>query len=145
MNHLHFCALINSYVWFPSIGCLDPENFKQFKLMKKTKLTHNVAKFKFELPTPSSVLGLPIRQHISGRYSVYWLNVNKLYLSILWTLWTLWLYFCQGFQYGTHITFFDFISHISILTSIIRYINKFKYEKMNHTWYKMPNLMRILY
>ncbi|KAL0383306.1 UNVERIFIED_CONTAM: NADH--cytochrome reductase 1 [Sesamum calycinum] len=47
--------------------CLDPENFKQFKLVKKTQLSHNVAKFKFALPTPTSVLGLPIGQHISCR------------------------------------------------------------------------------
>ncbi|XP_050244969.1 NADH--cytochrome b5 reductase 1 [Quercus robur] len=48
-------------------GCLDPENFKQFKLVKRTQLSHNVAKFRFELRTPTSVLGLPIGQHISCR------------------------------------------------------------------------------
>ncbi|XP_058205441.1 NADH--cytochrome b5 reductase 1 [Rhododendron vialii] len=48
-------------------GCLDPDNFKQFKLVKKTPISHNVAKFRFELPTPTSVLGLPIGQHISCR------------------------------------------------------------------------------
>lgn len=47
--------------------CLAPENFKEFKLVKKTQLSHNVAKFKFALPTPTSVLGLPIGQHISCR------------------------------------------------------------------------------
>ncbi|KAL8467748.1 hypothetical protein ACS0TY_031116 [Phlomoides rotata] len=47
--------------------CLDPENFKEFKLVKKTQLSHNVAKFRFALPTPTSVLGLPIGQHISCR------------------------------------------------------------------------------
>ncbi|XP_022863670.1 NADH--cytochrome b5 reductase 1-like isoform X2 [Olea europaea var. sylvestris] len=47
--------------------CLDPENFKEFKLVKRTQLSHNVAKFKFALPTPTSVLGLPIGQHISCR------------------------------------------------------------------------------
>lgn len=45
--------------------CLDPENFKQFKLVKRVQLSHNVAKFTFALPTPTSVLGLPIGQHIS--------------------------------------------------------------------------------
>ncbi|KAK9951522.1 hypothetical protein M0R45_006960 [Rubus argutus] len=48
-------------------GCLDPQNFKDFKLVKRTQLSHNVAKFKFELPTSSSILGLPIGQHISCR------------------------------------------------------------------------------
>ncbi|CAK7341621.1 unnamed protein product [Dovyalis caffra] len=48
-------------------GCLDPENFKQFKLVKRVQLSHNVAKFTFALPTQTSVLGLPIGQHISCR------------------------------------------------------------------------------
>ncbi|CAA2983906.1 NADH--cytochrome b5 reductase 1 [Olea europaea subsp. europaea] len=47
--------------------CLDPEKFKEFKLVKRTQLSHNVAKFKFALPTATSVLGLPIGQHISCR------------------------------------------------------------------------------
>ncbi|XP_042003549.1 NADH--cytochrome b5 reductase 1-like [Salvia splendens] len=47
--------------------CLDAENFKEFKLVKKTQISHNVAKFRFSLPTPTSVLGLPIGQHISCR------------------------------------------------------------------------------
>uniref|UniRef100_A0A0D6R8L9 NADH-cytochrome b5 reductase n=1 Tax=Araucaria cunninghamii TaxID=56994 RepID=A0A0D6R8L9_ARACU len=45
--------------------CLDPEEWKPFKLVKRTQLSHNVAKFRFALPTPTSVLGLPIGQHIS--------------------------------------------------------------------------------
>ncbi|CAI9754773.1 unnamed protein product [Fraxinus pennsylvanica] len=59
-----------AYVMFSSKKpkvCLDPENFKEFKLVKKTQISHNVAKFKFALPTPTSVLGLPIGQHISCR------------------------------------------------------------------------------
>lgn len=48
-------------------GCLDPENFKKFKLVEKTQISHNVAKFRFSLPTPTSALGLPIGQHISCR------------------------------------------------------------------------------
>ncbi|XP_012485218.1 NADH--cytochrome b5 reductase 1 [Gossypium raimondii] len=47
--------------------CLDPEEFKEFKLVKRTQLSYNVAKFKFALPTPASVLGLPIGQHMSCR------------------------------------------------------------------------------
>lgn len=50
-----------------SKGCLDPENFKEFRLVKRVQLSHNVAKFTFALPTPTSVLGLPIGQHISCR------------------------------------------------------------------------------
>lgn len=51
------------------IVCLDPENFKKFKLVERKQLSHNVAEFKFALPTPTSVLGLPIGQHISCRFS----------------------------------------------------------------------------
>ncbi|KAJ8429415.1 hypothetical protein Cgig2_027677 [Carnegiea gigantea] len=50
-----------------SKGCLDPENFKEFRLVKRVQLSHNVAKFTFALPNPTSVLGLPIGQHISCR------------------------------------------------------------------------------
>ncbi|KAK8683286.1 hypothetical protein V6N13_039351 [Hibiscus sabdariffa] len=49
----------------PKKACLDPEEFKEFKLVERTQLSHNVAKFKFALPTPTSVLGLPIGQHMS--------------------------------------------------------------------------------
>ncbi|XP_021720626.1 NADH--cytochrome b5 reductase 1-like [Chenopodium quinoa] len=48
-------------------SCLDPETFKEFKLVKRTELSHNVAKFRFALPSSDSVLGLPIGQHISCR------------------------------------------------------------------------------
>ncbi|PRQ32749.1 putative cytochrome-b5 reductase [Rosa chinensis] len=55
------------YVTRKPKGCLDPEKFKEFKLVKRTQLSHNVAKFKFSLPTATSVFGLPIGQHISCR------------------------------------------------------------------------------
>ncbi|XP_073316733.1 NADH--cytochrome b5 reductase 1-like [Primulina huaijiensis] len=47
--------------------CLDPDNFKEFKLVEKTQISHNVATFKFALPSPSSIMGLPIGKHISCR------------------------------------------------------------------------------
>ncbi|KAF6172359.1 hypothetical protein GIB67_031259 [Kingdonia uniflora] len=50
-----------------SKGSLDPEKFQDFKLVKRTQLSHNVAKFRFALPTPTSILGLPIGQHMSCR------------------------------------------------------------------------------
>ncbi|XP_042469080.1 NADH--cytochrome b5 reductase 1-like [Zingiber officinale] len=55
------------YLGRKSKGSLDPENFRNFKLVQKKQLSHNVAKFRFALPTPTSVLGLPIGQHISCR------------------------------------------------------------------------------
>lgn len=47
-------------------GCLDPEKFKDFKLVKRTKLSHNTARFRFVLPTPNSFL-VPVGQHIRCR------------------------------------------------------------------------------
>ena len=49
-------------------GSLNPEKFTDFKLVKKTQLSHNTAKFKFALPKPTSVLGLPAGQHIICRF-----------------------------------------------------------------------------
>lgn len=46
-------------------GCLDPETWRRFKVVKRLQISHNVVKFRFALPTPTSVLGLPIGQHIS--------------------------------------------------------------------------------
>ncbi|CAA6661922.1 unnamed protein product [Spirodela intermedia] len=48
-------------------ACLDPENFRDFELVERKQLSHNVAKFRFALPIPTSSLGLPIGQHISCR------------------------------------------------------------------------------
>lgn len=48
-----------------SKGSLSADSFRKFKLVERKQLSHNVAKFKFALPSPTSVLGLPIGQHIS--------------------------------------------------------------------------------
>lgn len=50
-----------------SRGCLDPSKFKEFRLIKKTQISPNTARFKFALPTPNSVLGLPVGQHVICR------------------------------------------------------------------------------
>ncbi|KAB5558235.1 hypothetical protein GE09DRAFT_105701 [Coniochaeta sp. 2T2.1] len=44
---------------------LKPDQFQEFELKEKTVISHNVAIYRFNLPTPNSVLGLPIGQHIS--------------------------------------------------------------------------------
>eukprot|EP00250_Pteridium_aquilinum_P000780 c10947_g1_i1 orf=339-1202(-) len=46
-------------------GSLDPETWQSFRLVKRVQVSHNVVKFRFALPTPTSVLGLPIGQHVS--------------------------------------------------------------------------------
>ncbi len=44
---------------------LNPTEFKQFPLIKKTPLSHNSAVYKFALPRATDYLGLPIGQHVS--------------------------------------------------------------------------------
>ncbi|KAK5170591.1 NADH-cytochrome b5 reductase [Saxophila tyrrhenica] len=44
---------------------LDPNNFQTFPISEKTVTSHNTAIYRFALPTPNSILGLPIGQHIS--------------------------------------------------------------------------------
>ncbi|TFK30617.1 NADH-cytochrome b5 reductase [Coprinopsis marcescibilis] len=44
---------------------LDPANWKDFALVKTTKVSPNTAIYRFKLPHHRDVLGLPIGQHIS--------------------------------------------------------------------------------
>jgi len=44
---------------------LKPDVFQEFELREKTIVSHNVAIYRFNLPTMNSILGLPIGQHIS--------------------------------------------------------------------------------
>ncbi|KID91071.1 nitrate reductase [Metarhizium guizhouense ARSEF 977] len=44
---------------------LKPDVFQEFELQEKTVISHNVAIYRFKLPSSKSILGLPIGQHIS--------------------------------------------------------------------------------
>ncbi|KAF2646442.1 ferredoxin reductase-like protein [Massarina eburnea CBS 473.64] len=44
---------------------LKPNEFQTFELKEKTILSHNTAIYRFKLPNPTDILGLPIGQHIS--------------------------------------------------------------------------------
>ncbi|RDW65418.1 NADH-cytochrome b5 reductase-3 [Coleophoma crateriformis] len=44
---------------------LKPTEFQDFELAEKTIISHNVAIYRFALPSKTSILGLPIGQHIS--------------------------------------------------------------------------------
>lgn len=44
---------------------LKPDTFQEFELEEKTIISHNVAIYRFKLPSETTVLGLPIGQHIS--------------------------------------------------------------------------------
>lgn len=80
-----FAALIGGYKIYSSGGRLDtqispspprltyigsrkallPDKFQDLKLIKKTSTSHNVAIYRFALPRPTDILGLPIGQHMS--------------------------------------------------------------------------------
>jgi len=44
---------------------LKPDVFQEFPLVQITKTSHNVAIYRFALPRPTDILGLPIGQHMS--------------------------------------------------------------------------------
>ncbi|KAF7551746.1 hypothetical protein G7Z17_g4778 [Cylindrodendrum hubeiense] len=49
---------------------LRSDIFQEFELKEKTVLSHNVARYRFKLPTPDAILGLPIGQHMSVGASI---------------------------------------------------------------------------
>jgi cytochrome-b5 reductase len=46
------------------VALVDPDVKYPFQLVFKEELTHDTRRFRFALPTPEHVLGLPIGQHI---------------------------------------------------------------------------------
>lgn len=44
---------------------MKPDTFQELPLTKITKTSHNVKIYRFSLPSPNQILGLPIGQHIS--------------------------------------------------------------------------------
>merc|ERR1711939_900856 len=44
---------------------LKPDTFQEFPLIDIKKTSHNVAIYRFGLPKPTDILGLPIGQHMS--------------------------------------------------------------------------------
>ncbi|OOF99543.1 hypothetical protein ASPCADRAFT_503564 [Aspergillus carbonarius ITEM 5010] len=44
---------------------LNPGEFQHFTLKEKNEISHNVTIYRFALPRPTDILGLPIGQHIS--------------------------------------------------------------------------------
>eukprot|EP00591_Stephanopyxis_turris_P009155 CAMPEP_0195509070 /NCGR_PEP_ID=MMETSP0794_2-20130614/2102_1 /TAXON_ID=515487 /ORGANISM="Stephanopyxis turris, Strain CCMP 815" /LENGTH=335 /DNA_ID=CAMNT_0040636191 /DNA_START=94 /DNA_END=1101 /DNA_ORIENTATION=+ len=48
---------------------LDKDEFKPFTLSKKEIISHDTRRFTFSLQTPTTLLGLPVGQHISFRFN----------------------------------------------------------------------------
>ncbi|SAM00381.1 hypothetical protein [Absidia glauca] len=63
-------AAVMSLGWYYYVSkkpsrILDQHITKKFKLVEKIKINHNTSLYRFALPKPTDVLGLPIGQHIS--------------------------------------------------------------------------------
>jgi cytochrome-b5 reductase len=65
-----FAALVGGYKLYASGApksrkILKPDQFQEFPLTRITKTSHNVAIYRFGLPRPTDIVGLPIGQHMS--------------------------------------------------------------------------------
>jgi len=64
------------------VGAIAPAEYRKFKLSKKIELANGIWKFVFALPTSTSVLGLPIGQHIAIRGEVDDHTITRSYTPI---------------------------------------------------------------
>lgn len=65
-------ALLGGYRIYSSQSrkVLKPDVYQEFPLKEKNILSHNVAIYRFSLPRPNDILGLPIGQHMSIAASI---------------------------------------------------------------------------
>ncbi|KAK5691114.1 hypothetical protein LTR97_011766 [Elasticomyces elasticus] len=63
-------------------GSITPAEYRKFKLTSKTELSAGIWRFIFTLPTPVSVLGLPIGQHIAIRGYVEEKTITRSYTPV---------------------------------------------------------------
>lgn len=63
-------------------GFLDPQTYHPLPLIEKVLIAPNVYRLVFELPTPDTVLGLPIGQHVAIKASVDGAAVQRSYTPV---------------------------------------------------------------
>ncbi|KAI0395223.1 hypothetical protein F5Y17DRAFT_457125 [Xylariaceae sp. FL0594] len=63
-------------------GFLEPGNYKYLPLTEKTEIAPDVYKFRFDLPTPTTVLGLPVGQHVAIRAEIEGKTVSRSYTPV---------------------------------------------------------------
>ncbi|PSR85579.1 hypothetical protein BD289DRAFT_482687 [Coniella lustricola] len=63
-------------------GWLDPHTFHPLPLVKKELIAPNVYRLVFELPTPDTVLGLPIGQHVAIKATIDGATVQRSYTPV---------------------------------------------------------------
>jgi len=61
---------------------LDAKNYKKFPLVERIPINHNTRIFRFGLPKPNDVLGLPIGQHLSLKTVVDGKDVYRSYTPV---------------------------------------------------------------
>ncbi|KAI7906058.1 uncharacterized protein BX663DRAFT_498634 [Cokeromyces recurvatus] len=80
---LTISIVIGTYYYFNSKRkILDPKVFRSFKLIEKTYVSHNTSKYRFQLPQPDDVLGLPVGQHISIMAEINGKKISRSYTPI---------------------------------------------------------------
>ncbi|KAH8654945.1 cytochrome b5 reductase-like protein [Tricladium varicosporioides] len=63
-------------------GYLKPNEYQKLPLVQKDKLSSDTFKFVFKLPTESTILGLPIGQHISIRTEINGKPISRSYTPV---------------------------------------------------------------
>lgn len=63
-------------------GFLDPQTFHALPLVEKVLVAPNVYRLVFELPTPDTVLGLPIGQHVAIKATIDGVSVQRSYTPV---------------------------------------------------------------
>ncbi|KKY34236.1 putative nadh-cytochrome b5 reductase [Diaporthe ampelina] len=63
-------------------GFLDPQTYHPLPLVEKELVTPNVYRLVFELPTPDTVLGLPIGQHVAIKTTIDGAAVQRSYTPV---------------------------------------------------------------
>ncbi|CAE6394875.1 unnamed protein product [Rhizoctonia solani] len=58
---------------------LDPKEWKEFPLIEKIEVSPNTAIYRFGLPDPNDILGLPIGQHISVQAEINGKDIMRSY------------------------------------------------------------------
>ncbi|KAK0505866.1 ferredoxin reductase-like C-terminal NADP-linked domain-containing protein [Armillaria luteobubalina] len=61
---------------------LDPSTWQDFPLVKKTQVSPNTAVYRFSLPHPNDILGLPIGQHISISAEINGKDIMRSYTPV---------------------------------------------------------------
>ena len=63
-------------------GILNPREYQTFPLVRKDKVSPNAINLTFGLPSPNSILGLPIGQHVAIRADVNGKRISRSYTPI---------------------------------------------------------------